>query len=188
MRELMRSVLVLNQKTILITLNELERTLGEDLNKTEHLNFLVVNLKNLSELNENLLKENRIEVEELKLEVFKVKDIYENLKKYIEKIITKEELLEKIENIKNRKVEIKQVSKNNKADLEEIFRLLRKDLVTDRVHIDMNELAEFEETEDALAFCNNILDPYLDKYFKDGIYSFEDRDEMKDRIFDIVRG
>lgn len=96
MRELMRSVLVLNQKTILITLNELERTLGEDLNKTEHLNFLVANLKNLSELNENLLKENRIEVEELKLEVFKVKDIYENLKKYIEKIITKEELLEKI--------------------------------------------------------------------------------------------
>ena len=66
--------------------------------------------------------------------------------------------------------------------------MLRKDLVTDRVHIDMNELAEFEETEDALMFCNKILDPYLDRYFKPGIYSNEERDEMKDRIFDIVRG
>ena len=65
---------------------------------------------------------------------------------------------------------------------------LRKDLVTDRVHIDMNELAEFEETEDALMFCNKILDPYLDRYFKSGNYSNEERDEMKDRIFDIVRG
>ncbi|WP_300451471.1 hypothetical protein [Fusobacterium sp.] len=66
--------------------------------------------------------------------------------------------------------------------------MLRRDLVTDRVHIDMNELAEFEETEDALMFCNKILDPYLDRYFKDGNYSNEERDEMKDRIFDIVRG
>lgn len=187
MKELIRSVLVLNQKTVLISLSEIEKTLGKDLNTQVHLEFLLENLKNLDELNEKLLQENRIEVEELKLEVFKVKDIFESLKKYMEKIITKGELLKKLEDIKNRKVEIKKESKNKKLDLEEIFKLLRKDVVNDRVHIDMNELAEFEETEDALMFCNKILDPYLNRYFKDNIYTIEERDEIKDRIFDIVR-
>ena len=107
---------------------------------------------------------------------------------YRDKKIEKPQLLKELENIKNKKVEIKKVEKARKEDLEEIFKMLRRDLVTDRVHIDMNELAEFEETEDALMFCNKILDPYLDRYFKGGNYSNEERDEMKDRIFDIVRG
>ena len=158
MKSLMKNILVLNQQTLLITFEEIEKSTGGDLT------YLVSNLKNLDELNENILKENKIEVEELKLEVSKVKEI-----------------LEIVEDYRNKKIE-------KREDLEEIFKMLRKDLVTDRVHIDMNELAEFEETEDALMFCNKILDPYLDRYFKPGIYSNEERDEMKDRIFDIVRG
>ena len=180
MKSLMKNILVLNQKTLLITFEEIEKSTGGDLT------YLVSNLKNLDELNEKILKENKIEVEELKLEVSKVKEILEIVEDYRNKKIEKSQLLNKVENIKNKKVEIKKIEK--REDLEEIFKMLRKDLVTDRVHIDMNELAEFEETEDALMFCNKILDPYLDRYFKPGIYSNEERDEMKDRIFDIVRG
>ena len=180
MKSLMKNILVLNQKTLLITFEEIEKSTGEDLA------YLVSNLKNLDELNENILRENKIEVEELKLEVLKVKEILEIVEDYRNKKIEKFQLLNELENIKNKKVEIKKIEK--REDLEEIFKMLRKDLVTDRVHIDMNELAEFEETEDALMFCNKILDPYLDRYFKPGIYSNEERDEMKDRIFDIVRG
>lgn len=182
MKSLMKNILVLNQKTLLITFKEIEKSTGEDLA------YLVSNLKNLDELNENILKENKIEVEELKLEVLKVKEVLEIVEDYRNKKIEKSQLLNELENIKNKKVEIKRVEKPRKEDLEEIFKMLRRDLVTDRVHIDMNELAEFEETEDALMFCNKILDPYLDRYFKDGNYSNEERDEMKDRIFDIVRG
>ena len=182
MKSLMKNILVLNQKTLLITFEEIEKSTGEDLA------YLVSNLKNLDELNENILKENKIEVEELKLEVLKVKEILEIVEDYRKKKIEKSQLLNELENIKNKKVEIKRVEKPRKEDLEEIFKMLRRDLVTDRVHIDMNELAEFEETEDALMFCNKILDPYLDRYFKGGNYSNEERDEMKDRIFDIVRG
>lgn len=182
MKSLMKNILVLNQKTLLITFEEIEKSTGEDLA------YLVSNLKNLDELNENILRENKIEVEELKLEVLKVKEILEIVEDYRNKKITKSQLLNELENIKNKKVEIKRVEKPRKEDLEEIFKMLRRDLVTDRVHIDMNELAEFEETEDALMFCNKILDPYLDRYFKGGNYSNEERDEMKDRIFDIVRG
>lgn len=182
MKSLMKNILVLNQKTLLITFKEIEKSTGEDLA------YLVSNLKNLDELNENILKENKIEVEELKLEVLKVKEVLEIVEDYRNKKIEKSQLLNELENIKNKKVEIKRVEKPKKEDLEEIFKMLRRDLVTDRVHIDMNELAEFEETEDALMFCNKILDPYLDRYFKDGNYSNEERDEMKDRIFDIVRG
>lgn len=180
MKSLMKNILVLNQQTLLITFEEIEKSTGGDLT------YLVSNLKNLDELNENILKENKIEVEELKLEVSKVKEILEIVEDYRNKKIEKSQLLNELENIKNKKVEIKKIEK--REDLEEIFKMLRKDLVTDRVHIDMNELAEFEETEDALMFCNKILDPYLDRYFKPGIYSNEERDEMKDRIFDIVRG
>ena len=180
MKSLMKNILVLNQQTLLITFEEIEKSTGGDLT------YLVSNLKNLDELNEKILKENKIEVEELKLEVSKVKEILEIVEDYRNKKIEKSQLLNKVENIKNKKVEIKKIEK--REDLEEIFKMLRKDLVTDRVHIDMNELAEFEETEDALMFCNKILDPYLDRYFKHGIYSNEERDEMKDRIFDIVRG
>lgn len=180
MKSLMKNILVLNQQTLLITFEEIEKSTGGDLT------YLVSNLKNLDELNEKILKENKIEVEELKLEVLKVKEILEIVEDYRNKKIEKSQLLNKVENIKNKKVEIKKIEK--REDLEEIFKMLRKDLVTDRVHIDMNELAEFEETEDALMFCNKILDPYLDRYFKPGIYSNEERDEMKDRIFDIVRG
>ena len=180
MKSLMKNILVLNQQTLLITFEEIEKSTGGDLT------YLVSNLKNLDELNENILKENKIEVEELKLEVSKVKEILEIVEDYRNKKIEKSQLLNEVENIKNKKVEIKKIEK--REDLEEIFKMLRKDLVTDRVHIDMNELAEFEETEDALMFCNKILDPYLDRYFKPGIYSNEERDEMKDRIFDIVRG
>ncbi|MEE1474877.1 hypothetical protein [Fusobacterium sp.] len=182
MKSLMKNILVLNQKTLLITFKEIEKSTGEDLA------YLVSNLKNLDELNENILKENKIEVEELKLEVLKVKEVLRIVEDYRDKKIEKPQLLKELENIKNKKVEIKKVEKARKEDLEEIFKMLRRDLVTDRVHIDMNELAEFEETEDALMFCNKILDPYLDRYFKDGNYSNEERDEMKDRIFDIVRG
>lgn len=182
MKSLMKNILVLNQKTLLITFEEIEKSTGEDLA------YLVSNLKNLDELNENILRENKIEVEELKLEVLKVKEILEIVEDYRKKKIEKSQLLNELENIKNKKVEIKRVEKPRKEDLEEIFKMLRRDLVTDRVHIDMNELAEFEETEDALMFCNKILDPYLDRYFKGGNYSNEERDEMKDRIFDIVRG
>lgn len=182
MKFLMKNILVLNQKTLLITFKEIEKSTGEDLA------YLVSNLKNLDELNENILKENKIEVEELKLEVLKVKEVLRIVEDYRDKKIEKPQLLKELENIKNKKVEIKKVEKARKEDLEEIFKMLRRDLVTDRVHIDMNELAEFEETEDALMFCNKILDPYLDRYFKDGNYSNEERDEMKDRIFDIVRG
>nr|WP_317280003.1 hypothetical protein [uncultured Fusobacterium sp.] len=178
----MKNILVLNQKTLLITFKEIEKSTGEDLA------YLVSNLKNLDELNENILKENKIEVEELKLEVLKVKEVLRIVEDYRDKKIEKPQLLKELENIKNKKVEIKKVEKARKEDLEEIFKMLRRDLVTDRVHIDMNELAEFEETEDALMFCNKILDPYLDRYFKGGNYSNEERDEMKDRIFDIVRG
>ena len=180
MKSLMKNILVLNQKTLLITFEEIEKSTGGDLT------YLVSNLKNLDELNKKILKENKIEVEELKLEVSKVKEILEIVEDYRKKKIEKAQLLNEVENIKNKKVEIKKIEK--REDLEEIFKMLRKDLVTDRVHIDMNELAEFEETEDALMFCNKILDPYLDRYFKPGIYSNEERDEMKDRIFDIVRG
>lgn len=180
MKSLMKNILVLNQQTLLITFEEIEKLTGGDLT------YLVSNLKNLDELNEKILKENKIEVEELKLEVLKVKEILEIVEDYRNKKIEKSQLLNELENIKNKKVEIKKIEK--REDLEEIFKMLRKDLVTDRVHIDMNELAEFEETEDALMFCNKILDPYLDRYFKPGIYSNEERDEMKDRIFDIVRG
>ena len=180
MKSLMKNILVLNQQTLLITFEEIEKSTGEDLA------YLVSNLKNLDELNENILRENKIEVEELKLEVLKVKEILEIVEDYRNKKLEKSQLLNELENIKNKKVEIKKIEK--REDLEEIFKMLRKDLVTDRVHIDMNELAEFEETEDALMFCNKILDPYLDRYFKPGIYSNEERDEMKDRIFDIVRG
>lgn len=180
MKSLMKNILVLNQQTLLITFEEIEKSTGGDLT------YLVSNLKNLDELNENILKENKIEVEELKLEVSKVKEILEIVEDYRNKKLEKAQLLSEVENIKNKKVEIKKIEK--REDLEEIFKMLRKDLVTDRVHIDMNELAEFEETEDALMFCNKILDPYLDRYFKPGIYSNEERDEMKDRIFDIVRG
>ena len=180
MKSLMKNILVLNQQTLLITFEEIEKS------KEGDLTYLVSNLKNLDELNEKILKENKIEVEELKLEVSKVKEILEIVEDYRNKKIEKSQLLNKVENIKNKKVEIKKIEK--REDLEEIFKMLRKDLVTDRVHIDMNELAEFEETEDALMFCNKILDPYLDRYFKPGIYSNEERDEMKDRIFDIVRG
>ena len=180
MKSLMKNILVLNQQTLLITFEEIEKSTGGDLT------YLVSNLKNLDELNEKILKENKIEVEELKLEVSKVKEILEIVEDYRNKKIEKAQLLIEVENIKNKKVEIKKIEK--REDLEEIFKMLRKDLVTDRVHIDMNELAEFEETEDALMFCNKILDPYLDRYFKPGIYSNEERDEMKDRIFDIVRG
>ena len=182
MKSLMKNILVLNQKTLLITFEEIEKSTGEDLA------YLVSNLKNLDELNENILRENKIEVEELKLEVLKVKEVLRIVEDYRDKKIEKSQLLNELENIKNKKVEIKRVEKPRKEDLEEIFKMLRRDLVTDRVHIDMNELAEFEETEDALMFCNKILDPYLDRYFKDGNYSNEERDEMKDRIFDIVRG
>ena len=180
MKSLMKNILVLNQQTLLITFEEIEKLTGGDLT------YLVSNLKNLDELNEKILKENKIEVEELKLEVLKVKEILEIVEDYRNKKLEKSQLLNELENIKNKKVEIKKIEK--REDLEEIFKMLRKDLVTDRVHIDMNELAEFEETEDALMFCNKILDPYLDRYFKPGIYSNEERDEMKDRIFDIVRG
>ena len=180
MKSLMKNILVLNQQTLLITFEEIEKSTGEDLA------YLVSNLKNLDELNENILRENKIEVEELKLEVLKVKEILEIVEDYRNKKLEKSQLLNELENIKNKKVEIKKIEK--REDLEEIFKMLRKDLVTDRVHIDMNELAEFEETEDALMFCNKILDPYLDRYFKSGNYSNEERDEMKDRIFDIVRG
>lgn len=180
MKSLMKNILVLNQKTLLITFKEIEKSTVEDLA------YLVSNLKNLDELNKKILKENKIEVEELKLEVLKVKEILEIVEDYRNKKLEKSQLLNELENIKNKKVEIKKIEK--REDLEEIFKMLRKDLVTDRVHIDMNELAEFEETEDALMFCNKILDPYLDRYFKPGIYSNEERDEMKDRIFDIVRG
>lgn len=180
MKSLMKNILVLNQQTLLITFEEIEKSTGGDLT------YLVSNLKNLDELNEKILKENKIEVEELKLEVSKVKEILEIVEDYRNKKIEKAQLLNELENIKNKKVEIKKIEK--REDLEEIFKMLRKDLVTDRVHIDMNELAEFEETEDALMFCNKILDPYLDRYFKPSIYSNEERDEMKDRIFDIVRG
>ena len=180
MKSLMKNILVLNQQTLLITFEEIEKLTGGDLT------YLVSNLKNLDELNEKILKENKIEVEELKLEVSKVKEILEIVEDYRNKKLEKSQLLNELENIKNKKVEIKKIEK--REDLEEIFKMLRKDLVTDRVHIDMNELAEFEETEDALMFCNKILDPYLDRYFKPGIYSNEERDEMKDRIFDIVRG
>ncbi len=180
MKSLMKNILVLNQQTLLITFEEIEKSTGGDLT------YLVSNLKNLDELNEKILKENKIEVEELKLEVSKVKEILEIVEDYRNKKLEKSQLLNELENIKNKKVEIKKIEK--REDLEEIFKMLRKDLVTDRVHIDMNELAEFEETEDALMFCNKILDPYLDRYFKPGIYSNEERDEMKDRIFDIVRG
>ena len=180
MKSLMKNILVLNQQTLLITFEEIEKSTGGDLT------YLVSNLKNLDELNEKILKENKIEVEELKLEVSKVKEILEIVEDYRNKKLEKAQLLSEVENIKNKKVEIKKIEK--REDLEEIFKMLRKDLVTDRVHIDMNELAEFEETEDALMFCNKILDPYLDRYFKHGIYSNEERDEMKDRIFDIVRG
>lgn len=182
MKFLMKNILVLNQKTLLITFKEIEKSTVEDLA------YLVSNLKNLDELNENILKENKIEVEELKLEVLKVKEVLRIVEDYRDKKIEKPQLLKELENIKNKKVEIKKVEKARKEDLEEIFKMLRRDLVTDRVHIDMNELAEFEETEDALMFCNKILDPYLDRYFKGGNYSNEERDEMKDRIFDIVRG
>ena len=182
MKSLMKNILVLNQQTLLITFEEIEKSTGEDLA------YLVSNLKNLDELNENILKENKIEVEELKLEVLKVKEVLRIVEDYRDKKIEKPQLLKELENIKNKKVEIKKVEKARKEDLEEIFKMLRRDLVTDRVHIDMNELAEFEETEDALMFCNKILDPYLDRYFKGGNYSNEERDEMKDRIFDIVRG
>lgn len=182
MKSLMKNILVLNQKTLLITFEEIEKSTAGDLA------YLISNLKNLDELNENILKENKIEVEELKLEVLKVKEVLRIVEDYRDKKIEKPQLLKKLENIKNKKVEIKKVEKARKEDLEEIFKMLRRDLVTDRVHIDMNELAEFEETEDALMFCNKILDPYLDRYFKDGNYSNEERDEMKDRIFDIVRG
>lgn len=182
MKSLMKNILVLNQKTLLITFEEIEKSTAGDLA------YLVSNLKNLDELNENILKENKIEVEELKLEVLKVKEVLGIVEDYRDKKIEKPQLLKELENIKNKKVEIKKVEKAEKEDLEEIFKMLRRDLVTDRVHIDMNELAEFEETEDALMFCNKILDPYLDRYFKDGNYSNEERDEMKDRIFDIVRG
>ncbi|MBS5790941.1 hypothetical protein [Fusobacterium sp.] len=182
MKSLMKNILVLNQKTLLITFKEIEKSTVEDLA------YLVSNLKNLDELNENILKENKIEVEELKLEVLKVKEVLRIVEDYRDKKIEKPQLLKELENIKNKKVEIKKVEKARKEDLEEIFKMLRRDLVTDRVHIDMNELAEFEETEDALMFCNKILDPYLDRYFKGGNYSNEERDEMKDRIFDIVRG
>jgi flagellar biosynthesis GTPase FlhF len=182
MKFLMKNILVLNQKTLLITFKEIEKSTGEDLA------YLVSNLKNLDELNENILKENKIEVEELKLEVLKVREVLRIVEDYRDKKIEKPQLLKELENIKNKKVEIKKVEKARKEDLEEIFKMLRRDLVTDRVHIDMNELAEFEETEDALMFCNKILDPYLDRYFKGGNYSNEERDEMKDRIFDIVRG
>lgn len=182
MKSLMKNILVLNQKTLLITFKEIEKSTGEDLA------YLVSNLKNLDELNENILKKNKIEVEELKLEVLKVKEVLRIVEDYRDKKIEKPQLLKELENIKNKKVEIKKVEKARKEDLEEIFKMLRRDLVTDRVHIDMNELAEFEETEDALMFCNKILDPYLDRYFKGGNYSNEERDEMKDRIFDIVRG
>lgn len=180
MKSLMKNILVLNQQTLLITFEEIGKSTGGDLT------YLVSNLKNLDELNEKILKENKIEVEELKLEVSKVKEILEIVEDYRNKKLEKSQLLNELENIKNKKVEIKKIEK--REDLEEIFKMLRKDLVTDRVHIDMNELAEFEETEDALMFCNKILDPYLDRYFKPGIYSNEERDEMKDRIFDIVRG
>ena len=175
MKSLMKNILVLNQKTLLITFEEIEKSTGEDLA------YLVSNLKNLDELNENILKENKIEVEELKLEVLKVKEVLRIVEDYRDKKIEKPQLLKELENIKNKKVEIKKVEKARKEDLEEIFKMLRRDLVTDRVHIDMNELAEFEETEDALMFCNKILDPYLDRYFKGGNYSNEERDEMKDR-------
>lgn len=182
MKSLMKNILVLNQKTLLITFEGIEKSTAGDLA------YLVSNLKNLDELNENILKENKIEVEELKLEVLKVKEVLGIVEDYRDKKIEKPQLLKELENIKNKKVEIKKVEKAGKEDLEEIFKMLRRDLVTDGVHIDMNELAEFEETEDALMFCNKILDPYLDRYFKDGNYSNEERDEMKDRIFDIVRG
>lgn len=182
MKSLMKNILVLNQKTLLITFEEIEKSTVGDLA------YLISNLKNLDELNENVLKENKIEVEELKLEVLKVKEVLRIVADYRDKKIEKPQLLKELENIKNKKVEIKKVEKARKEDLEEIFKMLRRDLVTDRVHIDMNELAEFEETEDALMFCNKILDPYLDRYFKGGNYSNEERDEMKDRIFDIVRG
>ena len=182
MKSLMKNILVLNQKTLLITFKEIEKSTAGDLV------YLVSNLKNLDELNENILKKNKIEVEELKLEVLKVKEVLEIVEDYRDQKIEKPQLLKELENIKNKKVEIKRAEKPRKEDLEEIFKMLRRDLVTDRVHLDMNELAEFEETEDALMFCNKILDPYLDRYFKSGNYSNEERDEMKDRIFDIVRG
>ena len=153
MKSLMKNILVLNQQTLLITFEEIEKSTGGDLT------YLVSNLKNLDELNEKILKENKIEVEELKLEVLKVKEILEIVEDYRNKKIEKSQLLNELENIKNKKVEIKKIEK--REDLEEIFKMLRKDLVTDRVHIDMNELAEFEETEDALMFCNKILDPYF---------------------------
>ena len=52
MKSLMKNILVLNQKTLLITFKEIEKSTGEDLA------YLVSNLKNLDELNENILKEN----------------------------------------------------------------------------------------------------------------------------------
>ena len=55
MKFLMKNILVLNQKTLLITFKEIEKSTGEDLA------YLVSNLKNLDELNENILKENKIE-------------------------------------------------------------------------------------------------------------------------------
>lgn len=180
MKSLMKDILVLNEKTLLITFEELKKSTEGDLT------YLISNLKNLDELNEKILRENKIEVEELKLEVLKVKEVLEIVEDYRNKKIEKSQFLNELENIKNKKVEIKKAEK--KEDLEEIFKMLRRDLVTERVHIDMNELAEFEETEDALMFCNKILDPYLDRYFKPDLYSNEERDEMKDRIFDIVRG
>ena len=72
MKSLMKNILVLNQKTLLITFKEIEKSTAGDLA------YLVSNLKNLDELNENILKENKIEVEELKLEVLKVKEVLEN--------------------------------------------------------------------------------------------------------------
>lgn len=182
MKDLMKSILVLNQKTLLITFKEIGKSIESDLE------YLISNLKNLDELNEKILKENKIEIEELKLEILKVKEILKIVEDYQNHKIEKPQLLKELGNIKNKKVEIKKVENTRKENLEEIFKMLRRDLVTDGVHIDMNELAEFEETEDALMFCNKILDPYLDRYFKEGIYSNEERDEMKDRIFDIVRG
>ena len=108
MKSLMKNILVLNQKTLLITFKEIEKSTGEDLA------YLVSNLKNLDELNENILRENKIEVEELKLEVLKVKEILEIVEDYRDKKLEKSQLLKELENIKNKKVEIKKIEKLEK--------------------------------------------------------------------------
>ena len=98
MKSLMKNILVLNQKTLLITFKEIEKSTAGDLV------YLVSNLKNLDELNENILKKNKIEVEELKLEVLKVKEVLEIVEDYRDQKIEKPQLLKELENIKNKKV------------------------------------------------------------------------------------